>query len=109
MRIALVAESFFPAVDGTTTTVKAVVDRLVATGHDVVVTAQAPGLTTYRGCRVARIQPRGLVGTQVRGLLDEFGPDLVHVTSPDTVGRKALKHATRMGVRTLTVQQTPVS
>jgi len=109
MRIALVAESFFPAVDGTTTTVKAVVDRLVDTGHDVLVIAQAPGLTTYRGCRVARIQPRELVGTQVRAELEAFGPDLVHVTSPDTVGRKALKHAGKLGIRTLTVQHTPVS
>lgn len=32
MRIALVTETFFPAVDGTTTTVKAVADRLVRTG-----------------------------------------------------------------------------
>jgi phosphatidylinositol alpha 1,6-mannosyltransferase len=86
-----------------------VVDRLVDTGHDVLVVAQAPGLTTYRGCSVARIQPRELVGTQVRAVLESFGPDLVHVTSPDTVGRKALKHATRLGIRTLTVQQTPVS
>ena len=109
MRIALVAESFFPAVDGTTTTVKAVVDRLVDTGHDVLVVAQAPGLTTYRGCRVARIQPRELVGTQVGAALEEFRPDLVHVTSPDSVGRKALKHARRIGIPTLTVQQTPVS
>ena len=109
MRIALVAESFFPAVDGTTTTVKAVVDRLVDTGHEVSSWRPAPGLTSYRGCRVARIQPRELVGTQVRAVLEAFGPDLVHVTSPDTVGRKALKHARRLGVPTLTVQQTPVS
>ena len=105
----LVAESFFPAVDGTTTTVKAVVDRLVETGHTVLVVAPAPGLTSYRGCRVARIQQRDRVGTQVREVLEAFGPDLVHVTSPGTVGRKALKHASRLGVPTLTVQQTPVS
>lgn len=34
MRIALVTERFFPATDGTTTTVKAVADRLVETGHE---------------------------------------------------------------------------
>lgn len=109
MRIVLVAESFYPAVDGTTTTVKAVVDRLVETGHTVLVVAPAPGLTSYRGCRVVRIQQRDRVGTQVREVLEAFGPDLVHVTSPGAVGRKALKHASRLGVRTLTVQQTPVS
>ncbi len=109
MRIVLVAESFFPAVDGTTTTVKAVADRLVETGHTVLVVAPPPGLTSYRGCRVVRIQQRDRVGTQVREVLEAFGPDLVHVTSPGTVGRKALKYAAKLGVRTLTVQQTPVS
>jgi len=39
MRIALVSESFYPAVDGTTTTVRAVADRLVDTGHQVLVVA----------------------------------------------------------------------
>lgn len=109
MRIALVAESFYPAVDGATRTVKAVADRLVEDGHTVLVVASAPGLVTYRGCRVVRIQPRDRVGSQVREVLEAFGPDLVHVTSPDTVGRKALKHAARLGIRTLTVQQAPVS
>jgi phosphatidylinositol alpha 1,6-mannosyltransferase len=109
MRTALVAESFFPAVDGTTTTVKAVVDGLVDRGHQVLVIAPAPGLASYRGCRIARIQPREPVGAQVRAELEAFCPDLVHVTSPGTVGRTALKHADRLGLRTLTVQQTPVS
>ena len=59
-----------PAVDGTTTTVKAVADRLVDTGHDVLLVAPGPGLTTYRGCRVARIQPaRAASAPQVREAL----------------------------------------
>lgn len=107
VRITLVTETFFPAVDGTTTTVKAVVDRLVDTGHDVQLIAPGPGLTTYRGCPVARIRPLDKPGGQVRDALAAFRPDLVHVTSPATVGRKALKHAHRLGVATLVVEQSP--
>ena len=107
MRIALVTETFFPAVDGTTTTVKAVLDRLVDRGHDVLVVAPGPGLPTYRGCRIARVRPLDKPGSQVREALDSFRPDLVHVTSPDTVGRKALKHARRLGVPTVLVEQSP--
>ena len=92
MRIALVSESFLPAVDGTTTTVKAVADRLIDAGHDVLLVAMVPGLTSYRGSRVARIRPDGL-GSRVRAALEEFRPDLVHVTSPGRIGRKALKHS----------------
>lgn len=105
MRVALVTETFYPATDGTTTTVKAVADRLITTGHEVRLIAPGPGLATYRGSRVSRIRPLDKPGGQVRAALEEFQPDLVHVTSPGTVGRKALKHARRLGVRTVTVQQ----
>lgn len=108
MRIALVTETFFPAVDGTTTTVKAVADRLVDRGHEVLLVAPGPGLPTYRASRVARIRPLDKPGGQVRDALERFAPDLVHVTSPGTVGRKALKHARRLGVPALVVEQSPL-
>lgn len=112
MRIALVTESFYPAVDGATTTVKNITDRLVDTGHDVLLVAPAPGLATYRGCRVVRVASpvTGLhtYGRVVRDALTGFVPDLVHVTSPGALGRKALKHARRLGIPTLTVQQSVV-
>lgn len=107
MRIALVSESFYPAVDGTTTTVRAVADRLVATGHDVLVVAPGPGVASYRGCPVARIERPGR-SEQVLVALADFGADLVHVASPGPVGRRALKHARALQVPTLLVQQAPV-
>lgn len=108
MRIALVTETFFPAVDGTTTTVKAVADRLIDTGHDVRILAPGPGLASYRGSDVVRVRPLDHPGAQVRAGLEAFAPDLVHVTSPGTVGRKALKHSAQLGLATLVVQQSPV-
>ena len=102
-------ESFYPAVDGTTTTVKAVTDRLIDTGHDVHLIAPGPGLSTYRNARITRISPLAKPGAQVRDALADIDPDLVHVTSPGRVGRKALKHARRMDMRTLVVQQSPVA
>lgn len=108
MRIALVSESFLPAVDGTTTTVKAVADRLIDAGHVVLLVAMVPGLGSYRGSRIARISPDGL-SSRVRATLEEFRPDLVHVTSPGRIGRKALKHSRRMAVPTVVVQLTPVT
>ncbi|PUA81856.1 glycosyltransferase [Nocardioides currus] len=103
-RIALVTETFYPAVDGTTTTLKQVADHLIDAGHEVLVVAPGPGLGTYRRSHVARIRPLDKPGRQVREALERFGPDLVHVTSPATLGRKALKHARRLGVPTLVVQ-----
>lgn len=107
-RIALVTDSCYPATDGTTTTIKAVADRLIDRGSDVLVVAPGPGLADYRGSRVARVRPLDKPGRQVREALDAFSPDLVHVTSSGPLGRKALKHARRLDVPTLMVQQSPV-
>ncbi|MEO5662656.1 MAG: glycosyltransferase [Nocardioides sp.] len=103
-RIALVTEKFYPAVDGTTTTLKQVADHLIDAGHEVLIVAPGPGLGTYRRSRVARIRPLDKPGRQVREALEKFEPDLVHVTSPATLGRKALKHARSLGTPTLVVQ-----
>ncbi|RHW28829.1 glycosyltransferase [Nocardioides immobilis] len=108
MRIALVTESFYPAVDSTTTTLKATADRLVDLGHTVRIIAPGPGLSSYRGCDVVRVRPLEPTGAQTRAALDAFEPDLVHAASPRFVGRKALKHARRTGVATLVVEQSPI-
>jgi phosphatidylinositol alpha 1,6-mannosyltransferase len=108
MRIVLATESFYPALDCTTTTLKATVDRLVDRGHDVRIVAPGPGLASYRGCDVVRVRPLEPTGAQVREAIDRFAPDLVQVHSPRAVGRKALKHAARAGVPTLVVEQSPV-
>jgi phosphatidylinositol alpha 1,6-mannosyltransferase len=105
MRIALVTETFYPATDGTTTTLKAVADRLVDTGHHVMIVAPGPGIGSYRGCPVVRIRPLEPAGTQVRDALDGFHPDLVHVTSPGALGRRALKHTRRRGIASVVVEQ----
>ena len=108
MRIVLATESFYPAVDSTTTTLKATVDRLVDRGHAVRIIAPGPGLASYRGCDVVRVRPLEPTGAQVREAVEGFAPDLVQVHSPRAVGRKALKHAARAGVPTLAVEQSPV-
>ena len=108
MKIALATETFYPAVDGTTTTVKAVADRLIDTGHEVRILAPGRGLSTYRGSRVVRTRPLDSPGAQARDALVEFAPDLVHVTSPGTLGRKVLKHARRLGIPSVVVEQSAV-
>ena len=112
MRIALVTESFHPAVDpavdGTTTTVTHVADRLLDTGHQVLLVAAAPGPADYRGSPVVRVGTHHQRGSAIRDALADFRPDLVHVASPRVLGRKALKQSRRLGVPTLTVQHDPL-
>lgn len=108
LRITLVTETFYPAVDSTTTTLKATADGLLEQGHQVQIIAPGPGLASYRGCPVVRVRPLEPTGAQVREAIAAFGPDLVQAHSPRTVGRKALKHARRNDVPTLVVEQSPV-
>jgi len=105
VRITLVAETFLPVADSTTTTAKAVLDRLVDACHAAQVITTGPGLATYRGCPVVRLRPLDRFGAQVGAALDAFEPDLVHVSSPGTVGRVALKAAQRRGVPRLVLEQ----
>lgn len=110
MRIALVTEDWFsPGCDTTAmTTLKAVAHRLIDLGHVVRIVAPGPGQTRYRTSTVVRVSPLAKPGAQVRQALTAFGPDLVHVTDPGRLGRKALQHARATDVRTLVVQQSPV-
>lgn len=107
-RIAIVTESFYPAVDATTTTLRATVDRLVDRGHELLVVAPGPGLASYRGVRVHRVSTLEKVGTQVRDVLATFAPDVVHLSSPGRLGRKALKHARALDLPTLVVEHSPL-
>ena len=93
---------------GATTTVKSVADRLLALGHEVLFIAPGPGLGTYKNSRVVRVSPVAKPGAPVREALQQFRPDAVLVVSPDRLGRKALKHARKLGIHTVVVQQSPV-
>jgi phosphatidylinositol alpha 1,6-mannosyltransferase len=57
---------------------------------------------------VVRVRPLDAAGPQVRAALDHFAPDLVHVTTPGTLGRKALKHTRRAGIPSVVVEQSAV-
>jgi len=108
MRLALVTDTFYPATDGATTTVKAIADRLIETGHEVRFIAPGPGLPSYNRSRVVRVSPIAKPGGQVREALADFDPDHVCVVNPGRLGRKALKHARALGLRSVAVQQSAV-
>ncbi len=103
-RITLVTEAFHPAVDASTVTVRHIADELVNRGHRVQIITSAPGMAVYRQCRVVRVRAWDGLGTQVRTAISEFASDVVVVATPGAIGSKALKHGTRLGVPTVTVE-----
>ncbi|MHA7191854.1 glycosyltransferase family 4 protein [Arthrobacter sp. MDT2-16] len=125
MRIAVVAESFLPHMNGVTHSLLKVLAHLRSRGDEVLVIApssswlddEAPAsvegfpvhclpsmpLSGYSSVRLAA----GTVA-RVRRILAEFEPDVVHIASPFVLGWRAVQASAQLGVPTVSVYQTEV-
>jgi phosphatidylinositol alpha 1,6-mannosyltransferase len=119
MKVAIVAESFLPRVNGVTNSVCHVLEHLAARGHEAIVVAPAPGPATFAGFPVLltrgfalpfyRSFVVGLPSRRVLRMLKEFGPDLVHLASPAVLGASGAAAARRLGVPVVAVFQTDLA
>ncbi|OBG88107.1 alpha-mannosyltransferase [Mycobacterium sp. E802] len=125
MRVAIVAESFLPNVNGVTNSVLRVIEHLRRTGHEVLVIApdtprgQAPAERVHDGVRVHRVPsrmfprvtslPLGVPRPRMVNVLRGFDPDVVHLASPALLGWGGVHAARYLGVPTVAVFQTDVA
>jgi phosphatidylinositol alpha 1,6-mannosyltransferase len=124
VRVALVAESFLPHVNGVSNSVVRVLEHLRLTGHEALVIAPdtPPGEPRaeriYDGIRVHRVPsrmfpkvttlPLGIPTPRMVRALRGFDPDVMHLASPALLGYGGLRAARRLGVPTVAVYQTDV-
>lgn len=123
MRIAIITESFPPAVNGVANSVVRVADHLVARGHEPLVIAPAPSFTEqrvrgvhpYPVVRVASVPlPRyrnfrvGVPSARLTGALIWHAPDMLHLASPLLVGARAAALARQYRLPSVAVYQTAV-
>jgi phosphatidylinositol alpha 1,6-mannosyltransferase len=117
MRVAVVAESFLPTLNGVTTSVVKLLEHLEAEGHEAIVIVPAAGSPRrYAGFPVHEVAavayrqfPVGLPNTQVSALLADFSPDVMHVASPFLLGAQAIAAANRLGIPSVAIYQTDIS
>lgn len=124
MRVAIVAESFLPNINGVTNSVLRVLEYLDDHGHEALVIA--PGARpfqeeqeTYRGFRIERVStvmvpmvdslPIGVPGARVASLLAKFKPDVVHLASPFVLGAVGAFTAKTLRIPAVAVYQTDVA
>lgn len=124
MRVAIVAESFLPNVNGVTNSVLRVLEHLHATGHDAIVIA--PGarekqeeIPDYLGFKIVRVPtvkvplvdslPVGVPTRAVDAALREFKPDIVHLASPFVLGAVGAFSARQQRIPAVALYQTDVA
>ena len=122
VRIALIAETFTPAVNGVVNSVRQVADRLAQRGHQPivvapsgetfrtpsghsieVVTVPSVALPGYRELAVAR------PGADVASILRDVQPDVVHLASPAVLGWLAVQAAAELDIASVAIFQTDLS
>ncbi|OBI15570.1 glycosyltransferase family 1 protein [Mycobacterium sp. E2497] len=124
MRVAIVAESFLPEVNGVSNSVIRVLEHLRRTGHEALVIAPdtppgaVPADRIYDGIRVHRVPsrmfpkvttlPLGVPMPRMVKVLRGFDPHVVHLASPALLGYGGVKAARWLGVPTVAVYQTDV-
>ncbi|XKH52162.1 glycosyltransferase family 1 protein [Citricoccus nitrophenolicus] len=125
MRIAVVAESFLPHMNGVTHSILQVLRHLRERGDDVLVIApssswmedEAPAeVEGYPVHRLPSIPLQGYTNVRVaagtvnrvRRILADFSPDVVHIASPFVLGWRAVQAAHALGLPSVCVYQTEV-
>jgi phosphatidylinositol alpha 1,6-mannosyltransferase len=122
LRVAIVTESFLPAVNGVTNSVLRVLETLRQEGHEAIVVAPAARLSAsdsvdrYIGFEVVRVPAVMLKQFQwgmptpfLQATLANFAPDVIHVASPVFLGGQAIAVAQRLGIPCVAIYQTDIS
>lgn len=124
MRVAIVAESFLPNVNGVTNSVLRVLEYLKDHGHEALVIA--PGardfeeeISDYLGFEIIRVPtvrvplidslPIGVPLPSVTTVLRDYNPDIIHLASPFVLGGAAAFAARQLRIPAIAIYQTDVA
>ncbi|MGR0319995.1 glycosyltransferase [Agromyces sp. ZXT2-3] len=121
MRVALLAESFLPHMNGVTHSLLQVLGHLERRGHEALVVAPRSGPVDHglHGARTELLRSMPMPGypevrvtfagsRRLAATLADFAPDVVHLASPFVLGWQGVVAAERVGAPSVAVYQTDV-
>ncbi len=121
VRVAIVAESFLPHMNGVTRSVMEIAAHLQRHGHEALIIAPAAmGMPdVLHGAPVVGVASVPLPGyadvrvaasgaAAIGRILDRFAPDMIHLASPFALGSRAVAAARRRGIPVVAAYQTDV-
>ncbi|MCC9068545.1 glycosyltransferase family 4 protein [Arthrobacter cryoconiti] len=122
MKVAIVAESFLPEMNGVTHSLLKILQHLKLRGDQVLVIAPstlelAPDIV--EGATIVRVTAVPIVGyrnvriamggvARIRTILAEFEPDVVHLASPFVLGWRGVRAAAVLNLPSVAIYQTDV-
>lgn len=119
LRIAVVAESFLPQINGVTNSVLRILDFFEKNGHEALIIAPESngGPTEYAGFEILRVPalnvkgliPIGLPQQFAKARVLNFNPDIIHLASPAILGNYVARFAKKNEIPTLSVYQTDLA
>lgn len=123
MRVALVAETFLPQMNGVVGSLLHVLHHLRQHGHEALVIAprhdESPDAGAVQGADLALLNSIATPGypelrltvtsaPRLTAILRDFAPDVAHLASPFLLGWQALRAAESLGIPTVAIYQTDV-
>ncbi|WP_067725566.1 glycosyltransferase family 4 protein [Oceanobacillus damuensis] len=106
MRIAIVTETFLPSTDGVVTRLTQAIKHFRSKEHEVLVVAPDLGVYEYEGAKVIgikpitlpfyRYRPFTLPSKEVKGVLENFQPDIVHAANPILLAASGVHYAKKL-------------
>lgn len=119
LRIAVVAESFLPQINGVTNSVLRILDFFKSNGHEALIIApdSAGGPIEYAGFEIMRVPalnvkgliPLALPQQFAKARVLDFNPDVIHLASPALLGNYVARFARKSEIPTLSVYQTDLA
>lgn len=119
LRIAVVAESFLPQINGVTNSVLRILDFFKLNGHEAIIIApeSVGGPSEYAGfeiLRVPAINVKGLIPIALpqqfaKARVLDFNPDIIHLASPAILGNYVARFAKKNEIPALSVYQTDLA